>query len=407
MNDSQNESDKWERYARVPQVFTPGAPVDTLTLFAGRQTQIGEVINAVAQRGQHVVLYGERGVGKTSLANVLEDFFDSRGVFGDLRSVRVNCGTTDEFYGIWRKIFRELELDDDSLTPITPDDIRFVLRDLPPKLIVIDELDRLEDDDTITLLADTIKTLSDHSVPTTLMLVGVADSVDELVGDHRSIERALSQVLMPRMSRRELEEIIERGCNQLDLTVDHEAKARIARLSEGLPYYTHLLSLHAAQHAIMDDRDTIYVGDVDVGIREGVSKAQASIRSAWQTATRSPRPESLFEEVLLACALAPKDELGYFTASAVREPMSAIMEKPYGIPAFARHLNAFITPARGCVLQKRGEQNRYFYRFENPLLQPFVILNGLAEDLIDEEKLATLQGVPASDESPNEPGQLF
>jgi hypothetical protein len=165
------------------------------------------------------------------------------------------------------------------------------------------------------------------------MIVGVADSVDELVGDHHSVERALSQVLMPRMSVPELEEIIERGCNELELSVEPDARRRIAYLSEGLPYYTHLLSLHAAQHAIMDDRDKIYPGDVDVGIREGVGKAQASIRSAWQTATRSPRPESLFEEVLLACALAPKDALGYFTASAVRDPMSVIMGRPYGIPA--------------------------------------------------------------------------
>src|SRR5439155_19716416 len=49
---------------------------------------------------------------------------------------------------------------------------RYALRDVDPKLIVIDELDRLEDDDTISLLADTIKTLSDHSIPGTLMLVG-------------------------------------------------------------------------------------------------------------------------------------------------------------------------------------------------------------------------------------------
>lgn len=399
-------TEKWARYAQVPQVFTPGAPIDTPALFAGRQAQVGDVINAVAQRGQHVVLYGEMGVGKTSLANVLEALFDTRGVLGDLRCVRVNCGTTDEFYGIWRKIFRELDLtDSDGLTPVTPDDIRYALRDMDPRLIVIDELDRLDDDDTITLLADTIKTLSDHSVPSTLMLVGVADSIDELIGDHTSIERALTQVLMPRMSRPELEEIIERGCNQLDLSVDPRARARIARLSEGLPYYTHLLSLHSAQHALMDDRDEIRPADVEVGMREGVEKAQASIRSAWQTATRSPRPESLFGEVLLACALAPKDELGYFTASAVRKPMSEIMGKPYGIPAFARHLNAFSTEPRGPVLQKRGEQNRYFYRFLNPLLQPFTILSGLSTGLISDESLAKLED--ASSELPNELEPLF
>jgi hypothetical protein len=45
----------------------------------------------------------------------------------------------------------------------------------------------------------TIKTLSDNasSIKTTLILVGVADSVDELIGEHQSIERAIKQVPMP------------------------------------------------------------------------------------------------------------------------------------------------------------------------------------------------------------------
>jgi Cdc6-like AAA superfamily ATPase len=312
------DASKWQRYAQAAEVFTPGAPVDSLSIFAGRLEQVKDVVNAVAQRGQHVVLYGERGVGKTSLANVLQAIFADRNM-GSLDCVRVNCGTTDEFYGIWRKIFRELDLPENGLTPVTPDDIRYVLRELESKaLIVIDELDRLEDDDTITLLADTIKTLSDHSVPSTLVLVGVADSIDDLVGDHRSIERALTQVLMPRMSEAELSEIIDKGCSQLDLTPDSAARKRIARLSEGLPYYTHLLALHASQRAIMDDRVEVLPADVDAAISAGVEKAQASIRSSYQAATRSPRPESLFEEVLLACALAPKDELGYFTPGQAR-----------------------------------------------------------------------------------------
>lgn len=405
---SEADAFKWQRYAEAAEVFTPGAPVDDLTLFAGRLEQVKDVINAVGQRGQHVVLYGERGVGKTSLANVLQDIFAQRQI-GSLRCVRVNCGTTDEFYGIWRKIFRELDLDGDEAIPITPDDIRYVLRDLEPKaLIVIDELDRLDDPDTLTLFSDTIKTLSDHSVPSTLILVAVADSIDELIEDHHSIERALAQVLMPRMSPHELGDIIERGCARLQMTVDPRARERIARLSEGLPYYTHLLSLHACQYAIMDDRDHIQPADVEVAITAGVDKAQASIRSAWTEATRSPRPESLFEEVLLACALAAKDELGFFKPSSVRGPMSRIMSRPYGIPAFAKHLNAFTTEARGEVLEKRGEQRRYFYRFRNPMLQPFVILKGLERTLVTDEVLSDLQGPPPlSDDSPTELRPLF
>jgi hypothetical protein len=47
--------------------------------------------------------------------------------------------------------------------------------------------------------------------------------------------------------------------------------------------------------------------------------------------------------------------------------------------------------ASGSVLQKSGEERRYFYRFDNPLLQPYVILSGLAQNLIDEDLVRRAQ----------------
>jgi DNA polymerase III gamma/tau subunit len=58
---------------RGGEVFTPSAPIDNQALFAGRVNQLNRIIGAVSQRGQHAILFGERGVGKTSLANVLSD----------------------------------------------------------------------------------------------------------------------------------------------------------------------------------------------------------------------------------------------------------------------------------------------------------------------------------------------
>ena len=40
-------------------------------------------------------------------------------------------------------------------------------------VIVLDEYDRVEDDDALSLIADTIKSLSDHAVETKLVIVGV------------------------------------------------------------------------------------------------------------------------------------------------------------------------------------------------------------------------------------------
>jgi len=46
--------------------------------------------------------------------------------------------------------------------------------------------------------------------------------------------------------------------------------------------------------------------------------------------------------------------------------MSAIKGKPYDIPAFARHLNAFTESTRGAVLQKAGEPRRFFSGSRTP-----------------------------------------
>ena len=382
---------KITRLARVAEAFSPGAPIDRVQLFAGRLELVLDVVNAITQRGQHVIIYGERGVGKTSLANILEEILRPRAE--DRRLVaRVNCGTNDTFATLWATTFREVARSDggEERLPVldAPEDVRHALEELPAgSLVVIDELDRLEDEDALSLLADTIKTLSDHSTSVTLVLIGVADSVDDLVGDHRSVERALNQIQMPRMSRDELVEILDNGLEGLGMSMQPRAKIRIAELSEGLPFYTHLLGLHACQRAVANDEHQVRSAHVDDAIALAVQKAQHSIKSDYQRATRSTRRESLFEEVLLACALAPKDDLGYFTASGVREPMSVIQGKPYGIPAFARHLNAFTESSRGPVLQKVGEPRRFFYRFANPLLQPFVILNGISKGRLTDQML--------------------
>jgi hypothetical protein len=141
----------------------------------------------------------------------------------------------------------------------------------------------------------------------------------------------------------------------------------------------------------MDDRDQVTRSDVERAIGRAVEKAQHSIQTDYRTAVRSTRKESQFEQALLACALAPKDELGYFTTRAVREPMSKIMGKPRDIGSFNRNLKKFTEESHGCVLHTSGQSRRLFYRFTNPMLEPFVILSGVSKGLISEELLQELQ----------------
>lgn len=397
-------------YARISQIgssFSPGAPIDEWDLFAGRSKQVTDVLNAINQRGVHVILYGERGVGKTSLANVLAQFL-RQVQHKDVTLVKVNCDGTDNFPKLWRKVFREISvqvaerkagfreqqsvesirLDQTVEEDLTPDDVRYTLQGLGTQtIIVMDEIDRIGTKKTTTLLADTIKGLSDHSVPSTVMMVGVADSVDELIAEHRSIERSLVQTPMPRMSRDELFEILDKGLQKVEMSIEPNAKVHIARLSQGLPHYTHLLGLHSAQNAAFRASDRVEMVDVENAINRAVEKTNQSIISAYHKATVSPQRDNLYCQVLLACALAETDDLGYFAAVDVRAPLTTIMGKPYEIPAFSRHLNEFCEDKRGQILHKTGTARRFRFRFKNPLMQPFTIMHGLADGVLSLETL--------------------
>jgi Cdc6-like AAA superfamily ATPase len=406
MTDTNPSLAKMQRYSSVVQVFTPGSPINHRALFAGRIEQVMQVLNAIREPGRHVVLYGERGVGKTSLANVLGEFLEAIDP-NSRQPARVNCNTKDDFKSIWVKILREIgspyDTDGDwSSRHPDPEYIRFELQraEAAPSVIIIDELDRVEDEDAISLLADTVKTLSDHTVGVTLLFVGVADSIDDLIYDHRSVERALAQVRMQRMSMDELVQIVDNGLDKLGMTIDPKAKRKIARLSEGLPHYTHLLAQHAAQSVVADDRDQIEINDVNEAIEKTVESH--FLLSEHQNAIRSPHLDNLYEQVLIACALASKDELGYFRASAVRDSLTRVMGKRYEIPAFARHLKRFSDPLHG-VLVKTGEPQRHIYRFINPLMQPYAILSGLSKGLIAEGAVEEAEDQPISPSTEQQP----
>ena len=64
-------SDFEDLVARATTVFQPRTPITTRELFAGRWSELMAVVDAVNQVGLHAVIFGERGVGKTSLANVI------------------------------------------------------------------------------------------------------------------------------------------------------------------------------------------------------------------------------------------------------------------------------------------------------------------------------------------------
>ena len=59
---------------QINGAFTPGAPIDSKDLFAGRISQVQKVLNVVFQKGTHAALFGERGVGHPGYGRHVEVF---------------------------------------------------------------------------------------------------------------------------------------------------------------------------------------------------------------------------------------------------------------------------------------------------------------------------------------------
>ena len=80
MSKDSMSKDEWEALDfTASRVFSPAAPIREKDVFAGRRDEIRAAIDAINQAGQHAAIYGERGVGKTSLANVIHEFIVSTG----------------------------------------------------------------------------------------------------------------------------------------------------------------------------------------------------------------------------------------------------------------------------------------------------------------------------------------
>ena len=385
--------------SEITEAFSPGAPVQEKDLFSGRSSQISGLVDAVSQRGRHAIVYGERGVGKTSLVNILKLVMHRPNK--ELIYVRVNADPTDDFTSLWKKVFKRMsyvteseegkqitkKIIDDFPSSISPDDVQIVLSDFSSNhtpIIVLDEFDRIKDQTTVHLIADSIKSLSDYSVNTTVIIVGVAEDISSLIKGHESVTRALIQIKMPRMSAEEIKQLILTRYSRCGIFTDADAVWKIAVLSRGLPYYAHLLAMNAARFCIDQKKTSVSHRDIDSALDRSISELDQSIKENYVLATKTQKSDGiLYPSVLLACAFATTDELGRFQQASVTSPLGKILpDKNYQPSTFALHMNAFCEAERGCVLQRFGTARNYRYRFSDPMMQPFVILKGLNEGRI-------------------------
>lgn len=404
---------------RVGLVFRPSTPIDALDLFTGRSDQYHRLLDTIAEPGRHAIVYGERAVGKTSLVSILKPLIAA--IQMPHFVCRVTCATKETFGSLWQTALNGTVLEQSETIPImfhqtekttrqsaaqlgalpanpSVNDVKACLERVPSSVYIFDEFDRLHRDER-RLFTDLLKTLSDHAVNSTVIMVGIADTVDDLITDHRSITRAVTQVRVPRMRRSEIREVLEKAEKFLGIQFDEPSKDRIETMAQGLPHYAHLLGKHSVRMATAADRLIVTLADVVEAEKTAISEVDHETLSLYLKATQSARKDAKFEYVLLACALARKDELGFFRPAAIVSLLSMLRNEQTDFGSFMRHLEGFIKRKRGPVLQRSGPQRAFKYRFLEPLLPPLVILKGLSHGLLTEAQLAELAEDPGASDA--------
>lgn len=306
--------------------FTPTQPVRAGHSFTGRNAQVARVLGAIEIERAHIVLYADRGRGKTSLTNVLAHTLRAR----NHMVARFVCAVESDFDTICKGLMRDLprsflavpvqeneglEGCEGALPPgrLQPRDVvalsgRLTGRSL---VLIVDEFDRVQDDATRTRLADTIKQVSDRGAPIAFLIVGVSDSLEELFGRHPSIQRSIVPLPLPLLTDEEIESIIAQGAQAAGLAFRPAAIARIRDLSRGVPYVAHLLALHAGNAAL--DRGSMAVGvdDVRAAVTLAVEQADPRVVALYDLLTDAGH-DFTATDALREIASGEQDEFGRF-----------------------------------------------------------------------------------------------
>lgn len=267
------EFDEQEFGGRIHAVLFPASPIQSHEFLFGRDEQLGRIRRALMAPGRQVFIYGERGVGKSSLANASAAEIQS----SDKQPIHVSCGSNTTFAGVVEHLIKatgaepagavtvkagakltvkpveingQYEVKKDA--PGTPTDIEDAARRLDEAfekystrtVAVIDEFDRIPDAIERNRFAELLKALGDRKSKVKLIFTGVASSLDELLESHGSAHRQLDTIELDRLPYQSRMDILEKALKHFDVHADQGVTYRVASVSNGFPYYVHLLSEH-------------------------------------------------------------------------------------------------------------------------------------------------------------------
>lgn len=413
--------------------FTPAKEVQDIDRFAGRVPTLDALSAALQSDGTQIILYGQRGIGKSSLSRVLTQIAvnDESAIARletkplksfDYLPIHITCDdsvtnvdklclrllTDDQALAPWIpfkvterssgqegggklsvKIFelsgkltgsiteRQVEVEAD-VTSTFVNACRKVVSSGVAKdgvLIVVDEFDRISDKSGIASL---LKALGPEKV--TFALVGVASDIRDLIADHESVARQITDgtILVPPMDPNELAEIIARAMSALGdkYSFDLAAITWITSISRGHPFYIHLVGKHALLRAIAQKSTVVTEQIARDALADIALKGSASIQEA--SYKKAVGHSYIREFILKKFAAVHADEV--YTTDLYAEAAKELKIDPGAISVYVGQL---ASEKYGAVIQRTRDR---YYQFTDSLFKayaaarPYERKNGDKED---------------------------
>ena len=378
------------------EAFTPTQPKQSVRLFAGRRRELKRIVSAIEEWKAHIVVFGERGYGKSSLANIVAEIARQ----GGITVLSCSCSAELTFEEMFRTFLREIPLpyrgvsgrgeafkaeaaraggNFASLLPagaFGATDLAEALRHLTDRHVIfrIDEFDRVRGEEIRNQIAEAIKNLSDVGARVTFLIVGVADDLDELLGKHPSIQRNVVGVHLALMNESELLQLIQAGEKAADIIFSDEVRARIVALAQGLPYQAQLLCQQAGQVAIEDGAKTVGPQHLARAIDQAIALAPRGLERLYDQAFQGPNQDQL-KAVAFAAALSPCDPWGYFCVQDLARAQRTLGTESLGPETIGTVLDSLSEAQRGQpLLRLRTDRAGRYYAYADPLLRAYVLL---------------------------------
>ncbi len=384
--------------------LTPARAISSPEHLKGRARALTQIDRAFNSPGKHIFIFGDRGVGKTSLAQTAAFIHQS----SSAEPILMACGGAPFLSTVRDAVKRALPAGDAvfqkriehklragvggfgydmerSLTsgivpPIESVNdavhfLRFVgeFHSTEP-IIIFDEFDQLADDDQRKVCAEIIKQVSDQGLKVRFILCGIGASMEDLIGVHLSTGRYLSPVHLERLPHDARWEIIESAAEAMHVTVGHGHLVRIGQISDGFPSYIHLIG-EQLLWSMFDDSEMVSCcsqRNFEEGVRLAVQEAETALKVIYDNAVQKYSDD--YEEVLWALAdhhLLRRQTTDIFEKSYLRIMEMRTFRRKLTKQQFSGRLNALKTPRHGQIIVGKGAG---WYEFRENIVRGYVRL---------------------------------